>query len=255
LIKNRNIAGSVIMEDVPLIKIEFFHDAICSFCFPMSARMRKIAKKYNNIEINHRSFALGWEAEDFIRSFGSREAVKPEVLGHWAHANQVDDEHRFNIKGMRETDFNFPISQPGLKAAKAAGLIGGDDLYWDVFDRIQNKLFVENKNIEDLAVLEEAVKETSISFTAWKEQYNNVETEKAVLADLQLVRAYGVNSAPTLVINQKYAISGAQSQEAIEKVLAKISKDEGIPLNRLQTLQEELTGGSCSIEEGKWQCN
>jgi len=255
LIKNRNIAGSVIMEDVPLIKIEFFHDAICSFCFPMSARMRKIAKKYNNIEINHRSFALGWEAEDFIRSFGSREAVKPEVLGHWAHANQVDDEHRFNIEGMRETDFNFPISQPGLKAAKAAGLIGGDDLYWDVFDRIQNKLFVENKNIEDLAVLEEAVKETSISFTAWKEQYNNVETEKAVLADLQLVRAYGVNSAPTLVINQKYAISGAQSQEAIEKVLAKISKDEGIPLNRLQTLQEELTGGSCSIEEGKWQCN
>ena len=73
MIKNRNVAGSDIMEDMPLIKIEFFHDAICSFCFPMSARMRLIAKKYNNVEINHRSFALGWEAEDFIQSFGSRE--------------------------------------------------------------------------------------------------------------------------------------------------------------------------------------
>lgn len=240
---------------MPIIKIEFFHDVICSFCFPMSARMRRITKNYNNIEINHRSFALGWEAEDFIRSFGSREAVKPEVLGHWAHANKNDDEHRFNIEGMHQTHFNFPISKPGLKAAKAASLIGGDNMYWDVFDRIQNKLFVENKNIEDIAVLEEAVKETSISFADWKAQFENDETEKAVLADLQLAQAYGVNSAPTLVINQKYAITGAQSQEEIEKALARISKDEGIPLNKLQTLQIDDTAGSCSIVDGKWQCD
>lgn len=238
-----------------MIKIEFFHDVICSFCFPMSARMRRIAENYNNIEINHRSFALGWEAEDFIRSFGSREAVKPEVLGHWAHANKNDDEHRFNIEGMRQSDFNFPISKPGLKAAKAAGLIGRDNMYWDVFDRIQNKLFVENKNIEDIAVLEEAVKETSISFADWKAQFEKDETEKAVLADLQLAQAYGVNSAPTLVINQKYAIAGAQSQEEIEKLLARISKNEGIPLNKLQTLKADDIGGSCSIVDGKWECD
>lgn len=238
-----------------MIKIEFFHDVICSFCFPMSERMRRIAKNYNNIEINHRSFALGWEAEDFIRSFGSREAVKPEVLGHWVQANKNDDEHRFNVEGMRQTDFNFPISKPGLKAAKAAGLIGGDNIYWDVFDRIQNKLFVENKNIEDIDVLEEAVKETSISFADWKAQFENEETEKAVLADLQLAQAYGVNSAPTLVINQKYAITGAQSQEEIEKVLAKISRDEGIPLNKLLNLQTNDTAGSCSIVDDKWQCD
>lgn len=238
-----------------MIKIEFFHDVICSFCFPMSARMRRIAKNYNNIEINHRSFALGWEAEDFIRNFGSREAVKQEVLSHWAHANKNDDEHRFNTEGMHQTDFNFPISKPGLKAAKAAGLIGGDNMYWDVFDRIQNKLFVENKNIEDIAVLEEAVKETSISFEDWKAQFENDETEQAVLSDLQLAQSYGVNSVPTLVINQKYAIAGAQSQGEIEKLLARISKDEGIALNKLQTFQTDDTGGSCSTVDGKWKCD
>ncbi len=238
-----------------MIKIEFFHDVICSFCFPMSARMRRVAKKYNNIEINHRSFALGWEAEDFVRNFGSREAVKPEVLSHWAQANKNDDEHRFNIEGMRQTDFNFPISKPGLKAAKAAGLIGGEDLYWDVFDRIQNKLFVENKNIEDLTVLEEAVKETSVPFSDWKAQFQNEETEKAVLADLQLAQAYGVNSVPTLVINQSYAINGASSQEEIENIMVRISKEEGIPLNKLQILHADDTAGSCSIVNGKWECD
>lgn len=238
-----------------MIKIEFFHDVICSFCFPMSARMRRIDKNYINIEINHRSFALGWEAEDFISSFGSREVVKSEVLRHWAHANKNDDAHRFNIEGMRQTDFNFPISKPGLKAAKAAGLIGGDNMYWDVFDRIQNKLFVENKNIEDITVLEEAVKETSISFADWKAQFENDETEKAVLEDLRLAQVYGVNSAPTLVINQKYVIAGARSQDEIEKILAEISKNEGIPLNKIQTLQADDTADSCSIVDGKWLCN
>lgn len=238
-----------------MIKIEFFHDVICSYCFPMSARMHRIEKNYNNIEIKHRSFALGWEAEDFIGSFGSREAVKSEVLSHWVHANKNDDEHRFNIEGMRQTDFIFPLSKPGLKAAKAAGLIGGDIKYWDVFDRIQYKLFVENKNIEDVAVLEEAVKETSISFSDWKAQFENEETEKAVLEDLQLAQAYGVNSAPTLIINQKYAIAGARSQEEIEQILARISREEGVPLNTIQTLQIDDTADSCSFADGRWQCH
>ncbi len=214
-----------------VIKIEFFHDTICSFCFPMSARMRKIAKKYNNIEISHRSFALGWEPEEFIESFGSREAVTAEVISHWAEANKNDDEHRFNIEGMRQTDFNFPISKPALKAAKAAGIVGGESMYWDVFDRLQYKLFVENKNIEDISILEEAVKETDISFSDWKAQFEKEDTEKAVLADFKLVKAYGVDVVPTLIINGKYSISGARSQEEIEEFLANISKEEELPLN------------------------
>jgi len=238
-----------------VLKIEFFHDVICSFCFPMSARMRRIANKYNNIEIIHRSFALGWDPKDFINSFGSREAVKPEVLNHWIHANKNDDEHRFNIEGMKKTDFNFPISKPGLIAAKAAGIVGGDSMYWDVFDRIQNKLFVENKNIEDNSVLEEAVKETDISFKDWQVQFEKKETEGAVLKDFEIVRSYGVNSAPTLVINNKYAISGAQPEDVIIDALTRISKEEGVPLNKLQTIQFSDESGTCSIIDGKWNCD
>ena len=166
------------MEEIEMIKIEFFHDAICSFCFPMSARMRRISKKYNNLDIIHRSFALAWEEESFIRDFGSREAVKPEVLNHWAAANKNDDEHRFNIEGMYKTDFNFPISKPALKVAKAAGLVAGEAMYWDVFDRIQHKLFVESKNIEDITVLEEAVKETNINFSDWKANLKIMKQKK-----------------------------------------------------------------------------
>ena len=59
-----------------VMQVEFFHDVICSFCFLMSYRMRKVANKYPKLNITRRSFKLSWEAEEFIRMFGFHEAVK-----------------------------------------------------------------------------------------------------------------------------------------------------------------------------------
>lgn len=207
------------------MKIEFFHDTICSFCFPMSNRMRKISEKYPEVEVEHRSFALGYEVKDFERTFGSHEAVKPEVLNHWEQANQNDDDHRFNIEGMKETDFDFPHSKPGLKAAKAAGIIAGEEGYWEVFDAIQYGLFVENRNTADMDVLENIVESTSINFDGWKEQFEKEETEKAVFADFERANAFGLQGVPALVIDEKYLISGAQPQNVIEQAIEKVKTE------------------------------
>lgn len=146
------------------MKIEFFHDVICSFCFPMSDRMHEIQQEFPEIELIHRSFALGWSANDFETMFGSRAAVKEEVLTHWVHANQNDSKHRFNIEGMRKQRFDFPTSKNALLAAKAAGYIGNQDTYWLLFDKLQEGLFVRSLNIEEPEVIEELVKETTIDF-------------------------------------------------------------------------------------------
>lgn len=235
------------------MQVEFFHDVICSFCFPMSYRMRKVAAKYPRLNIQHRSFALGWEADAFIQMFGSHEAVKPEVMSHWEHANQNDDEHRFNIEGMKEQDFLFPTSKNGLKAAKAAGLLAGEAAYWDVFDALQKALFVDNRDVSDLAVIEEIIKETDIDFEAWQTQLAKAETEAAVIEDLQRVQAYGIQGAPAIVINQKYLISGAQPQAVIEETIEKIAEDEGFQLTGLQMLGE--TGDACRVVDGQWICD
>lgn len=235
------------------MQVEFFHDVICSFCFPMSYRMRKVAAKYPRLNIQHRSFALGWEADAFIQMFGSHEAVKPEVMSHWEHANQNDDEHRFNIEGMKEQDFLFPTSKNGLKTAKAAGLLAGEAAYWDVFDALQKALFVDNRDVSDLAVIEEIIKETDIDFEAWQTQLAKAETEAAVIEDLQRVQAYGIQGAPAIVINQKYLISGAQLQAVIEETIEKIAEDEGFQLTGLQMFGE--TGDACRVVDGQWICD
>lgn len=231
-----------------MIKIEFFHDVICSFCFPMSYRMRKITEKYNDIKIIHRSFALGYKDDDFIRSFGSREAVKDEVISHWDKANQNDDEHRFNIEGMRNKKFDFPLSRKPLLAAKAAEVIGGQDAYWDLFDELQKRLFMENENIEEDYVIEEAVRNISINFEDWKKAYEDSDTEDLVVKDIELAKSYNIYSVPSLVINEKYLLSGAQEQSIIENAIMQIAKKEG------EILEVKEDDNMCRVVDGEIKC-
>ncbi len=205
------------------IQIEFFHDVICSFCFPMSYRMRQIAEMMPEVEIVHRSFALIKDEQDFDRMFGSREAAKEEIVTHWEQANKNDDLHRFNIAGMLETDFLFPTSMPGLVACKAASFVGGDAAYWDVFDALQQALFVQNGNIGDQDVLDAIIKETGIDLEQWKVHCGDPKTQQAVEEDFRLVQEYGVNVVPCLIINGKQITRGAQPVRRIIQAIQSAS--------------------------------
>lgn len=201
------------------ITIEFFHDVICSFCFPMSYQMRKIAKKYPDVEIIHRSFALVKEPIDFTAMFGSREEAKKEILHHWAAANRIDELHRFQIEGMEKRDFLFPISMPALYACKAAYFMGGQELYWDVFDALQSAFFEKNQNVEEESIIVESLEAVGIDLEKWNEHYRSQEVKDEVEKDLELALKYQVQVVPTLVIGKTGFISGAESYENIVKAI------------------------------------
>nr|WP_236674849.1 DsbA family protein [Enterococcus sp. BWR-S5] len=234
-----------------MMTIEFFHDVICSFCFPMSARLRRMIADRPNVEVIHRSFALGWEEEDFVQMFGSRKQVKDEVLTHWYHANQNDEEHRFNIAGMAAENFDFPTSKNGLIAAKAAGILAGQDAYWEVFDALQAGLFIHSMNIEDKTVICRLVEGTSVDFDEWHRLFVDKETETAVLNDFQLAHKYQLQGVPALVVNGKYMISGAQPTDKLVETLNKIAEENATVT--LEALGDD--NPACNMNEDGWQCD
>lgn len=228
------------------ITIEFFHDVICSFCFPMSYRMRQLQKMMPEAKIVHRSFALAKTEHDFDEMFGSRTAAKAEIIGHWEHANQNDDLHRFNIAGMRQTDFPFPSSMKVLTACKAAYFTAGDTGYWDVFDALQSALFIQNRNIENLDIIHDCIRQSGIDFDQWAQHFNSSATKDAVEKDLLLAKQYGIRGVPHLVINGKHHISGAQTLDRIvNTILSTVDKQE----------QESFTGASCRFDDDQLNCD
>lgn len=229
------------------IEIEFFHDVVCSFCFPMSYRMRQLQNLMPDVHIKHRSFALAISEQDFIDMSGSREAAKAEILSHWEHANQNDDLHRFQIEGMRKATFPFPSSMKALVACKAAYFAAGDAGYWDAFDALQKAFFVESQNVEEESVIFPCMKEINIDFEKWKEYYRDSQTLEAVKEDFLLVKSYGIESVPCLIINKTHKLSGAlplsQIINAVNKAASTAEKQE-IP-----------EGAACKLEDGKFHCD
>ncbi|NYD67563.1 DsbA family oxidoreductase [Agromyces atrinae] len=209
----------------PRIQVEFFHDVICSFCFPMSYRMRQLVESMPNVDIVHRSFALVSEPRDFDRMFGSRERAKGEILSHWRAANMNDDLHRFNIVGMQNSDFPFPTSLNGLRAAKAAWFVGGEAAYWDAFDALQAAFFIQSKDVGDDGVIRSAIAGSGINVDAWSAHYESDAVADAVTADLSRAAQYGVRGVPALVVNGEHLISGAQPLAALKDALTRIGDE------------------------------
>ncbi|WP_169727005.1 DsbA family oxidoreductase [Desulfovibrio cuneatus] len=201
------------------LQIEFFHDVVCSFCFPMSFHMRQLQAQFPNVEIIHRSFALVREEGDFVRMFGSREQAKNEILSHWESANATDDLHRFSIEGMRKQSFLFPASMKPLRACKAAFFVGGNAAYWDVFDALQADLFTHSKNIEEDAVIFAAVRNAGVDFDRWQELFRSEAVVTAVNEDLELARTYGIRSVPTLVVNKQHTLHGVVGLAELVRVV------------------------------------
>ncbi|GHU62146.1 thioredoxin [Clostridia bacterium] len=194
-----------------MLNVEFFHDVICSFCFPFSYRFRKYCEQFDDLNITHHSFSLIWTEDDFVQKFGSRKKAKEAILTHWEHANQNDDLHRFNIQAMKDADFEFPTSRNGLLAAKAVSLAFGEEHYWDMFDCIQKALFVDTKNIDSLDVLENCVKEIGLDTKKWRQQFEQAQTLQSVEEDLKLLSTYNIEVSPTLLVNKKHYLCGALS--------------------------------------------
>lgn len=225
------------------MKIEFYHDVICSFCYPMSYRFRKIADELD-IDVVHRSYALARKPEDLISMFGDH--AKEEIVGHWEHANQNDELHRFQIDKMLKSDITFPYSTPGLLAAKAAGVIAGETGYWDMFDAIQTALFTNALDVANNEVLYEIAKAQSFDFDEWKKAYEDPNTESLLNKDYELANIYDIRSVPCLIIDGKYRIDGAQPYEVIKDALVSLKKKE------IETI---ASGASCHMEDGNIKCD
>lgn len=201
------------------IQVQFFHDVICSFCYPMSYRMRKVQELMPEVEVIHRSFGLVKNEGEFTTMFGSRERAKGEILSHWDHANANDDQHRFNIEGMRSETFLFPMSMKPLWACKAARYVGGEAAYWDLFDALQAAFFTDNKDIESDEVITQAVTSVGLNLDQWQEHFHSHQVKADVQADFDLAEQYAVHSVPALVINDAVRVSGAVSLAEIIKAI------------------------------------
>ncbi|NRA82496.1 MAG: DsbA family protein [Gammaproteobacteria bacterium] len=162
-----------------------------------------------NLDLHHHAFALSADKNEMIGKFGSMKQAKQIILGHWEQCALADDQKRVNVEGMRKKTFEYPTSTPGLIACKAAQKQGGQQGYWDYFDAVTHAHMSENRNIGDLETLADIAVEVGLDRQRFLQDYPSSDRVQEIKRDRKLARKFEIQSTPSLVVNERWILSGA----------------------------------------------
>jgi predicted DsbA family dithiol-disulfide isomerase len=152
--------------------------------------------------------------------------------------------------------FNFDEMKPtntfdAHRLAKFAKTQGKEAI---VSEKLLQAYFTDSKHIGNFETLADIAEESGLN----RQEVLNVLNDSIafdidVRQDEALAGQYGVQGVPYFVINQKYAISGAQPTETFIGALQKVWEEESPRpvLQDLSTEEDVSCVGSCGIPEKK----
>ncbi|MCE5974920.1 DsbA family protein [Sinirhodobacter sp. WL0062] len=200
------------------LTIDFFHDVVCCWCFNISSRMRSLAAEFD-LDIRHRTFVLQADRTEMAARWGSPEAARETILGHWSACKEVSDRPELvDVEAMRAAPFDYPHGLTAALGCKAAEVLGGKGAHWDMFDCLQRAHLTEATNIADPIVVRSIARRLGFEAAAFADAFYSSATAQAVEADRQRARALQVRSVPALVIRETGArlVNGTRNDLAAQ---------------------------------------
>ncbi len=238
--------------EVMEMKIEVWSDFVCPFCYIGKRRLEEALKQVgitDQAEVEFKSFQLDPNTpkisdksmyEVLAEKYGSTvEAAKQMTAGVAEQAKSVGLEYDFDRMKPANTEDAHRLVKWASEQGKAK----------EANELLLHAYFIEAQEIGKHDVLLDLVDSMGLS----REEAQKVLDSDAYLNEVQMdiARAgqIGVRGVPFFVINDKYAISGAQPTEAFEGALRKVAAEEGIS-PKLQSLGEDAnlcTDDKCDI--------
>lgn len=227
------------------MEVNIWSDVRCPFCYIGKRKFEAALEKFpqrDKVEVVWKSFQLDPRLETrtdintvdyFVESKGvSREQAKQMFSGATQMAKDVGLD--FNLEdSVLANSFN---AHRLIQMAKSRGL--GDEIEETLF----NAYFQESKNIDDIDVLVQTGTSIGMKAEEVKEMLSSNAFEYEVKQDEMEARNLGLSGVPFFVFDNKYGISGAQSEDAFLQTLERSweefkKKDPGLDI---------AEGDSCS---------
>lgn len=234
------------------MKIEVWSDFVCPFCYIGKRRLEEALKQTgfaSQAEVEYKSYEL--DPNSPKTSDKSMYEVLAQKYGSTVEAAKGMTAQVVEQAKTVGLDYNFEAMKPAntLDAHRLVKWASEQGKAAEANELMLHAYFIEGKEIGKHEVLLALVEEIGLS----KDEAEKVLTSDAYLTEVQadITRAgqIGVRGVPFFVLNDKYAISGAQPIETFIESLNKIAKEEGIT-PKLQLIGEETnlcTDDTCDI--------
>lgn len=229
------------------MKVDIWSDVRCPFCYIGKRKFENALQKFphkNDVEVNWHSFELDPSLETNTE-VSAIEHIS-EIKGISKVQAERMQEHVINVAKEVGLDFDFKKSVVAnsfnahrlIQFAKTKGL--GNEIEEQLF----KAHFTEGKNIDDKETLAQTGMAIGLDGNEIREMLASDAFAKEVKQDEMHAQSIGVRGVPFFVLNDKYAVSGAQSPDTFLEVLNQTwieFEEENKPLIVTE-------GESCSVD-------
>lgn len=199
------------------LEVYLFIDPLCPECWSLEPYLKKLSIEYG-------------------RFF----TIRPIVITHICPVNGVSNNTR---NKENHTNISFPLTTSlAIKAAELQGNSAGRTF----LRKVQEKLFLKNKDVSNENVLIRCAEEANLDIDEFKNDLASDSAKKALQCDIKIMKDMKVDYAPTIVFfNQRVEeegikISGTYPYHIYVLVLSKMLRYNPIPTEK-PNLEEFLS--------------
>lgn len=243
------------------MKIQVWSDFVCPFCYIGKRRLEQAIEKFphkDKIEVEFKSFELDPNSPKY-----DGKSIHEALAAKYGMSIEEAKKANEGVGKQAESvglDFRFDEMKPGNtfdahRLAKFAKEKGKEAV---LTEKLLQAYFTESKNIGDEEVLADIAESAGLDRDeALKTLQDKNAYANDVRIDEALAQQYGIRGVPYFIINNKYAISGAQAPETFAGALQKVWEEESAAAPVLQDLSSAgtedaaCTDESCGIPENK----
>ncbi|SEB70040.1 DsbA family oxidoreductase [Paenibacillus sp. GP183] len=210
------------------MEIDIFQDTVCPWCRIGKKNLTDALAKWTGeeVEIRYRSFQLDpttpLEGKPFKANMESKFGNDPERLqGMFQRLKDAGAAVGLNF------DYSRVERSPNTLKSHQLIVLAPEDKKKDVVDAIYQAYFEDGRDIGSVDVLLEIAKEVGLAADGLAERLRAKEGLEQVEDDLEFAREVGITGVPFFIINDKYALTGAQPSSTILQAMEQVVQKEG----------------------------
>ncbi len=220
------------------MKIEIWSDVICPFCYIGKANLEQaLAQVGGEADIIHRAFRLspGQAVIPTDRMLQQKYGLNPQQVT----ANQAQVTATAAAAGL-EFHLGGTLAGDTTDAHRLIALAAGKGRQAEAVTALYRAYFTDGRNIFDRAVLHEIGGQLGLTAADIDAAFTSSEIDMQIALDQRQAQQIGVRGVPFVVVDGKYAVSGAQPVAAFVQTLQAAAAEAA--------KNPVIAGDACSID-------
>lgn len=210
------------------IYVDIWSDIVCPFCYIGKRNFEDALEQSglkDSVKVVWHSFELAPDAETKPEASIYEELAKRKG---WSN-EQSEQIHKQMEERAKESgldyDFDKTIPANSFNAHRLLHLAKKKGVQNEVKELLFKAYFTDGKNIDDTEFLLSTGINAGLKEEDIRSALESAEIEKEIEEDILNARELGIQGVPFFVLDQKYAVSGAQPVEAFVQALEKVKEE------------------------------